>query len=75
MTVEQEPTLKRMCYEVRGYLVETVGCLELIQDAQTSSAEKEKYIEHATKQGRRALEVSEKLFKPLCVVDPHPIEW
>ena len=31
MTVEQE-TMKRLGYEVRGYLVDTVGALELIQE-------------------------------------------
>lgn len=75
MTVEQEPTRKRMSYEVRGYLESAVGCLELIQDAETSSADKQKYLELATKRARRALELSEELFKAICVVDPSPIEW
>jgi hypothetical protein len=75
MTVEQEPTLKRMCYEVRAYLVQTVGGLELLQDAETSSVDKQKYMAILTKQAGRALETSEKLFKAICVLDPHPIEW
>jgi hypothetical protein len=75
MTVEQEPTLKRMGYDVRCYLVGVVGYLELLQDEETTSADKQKCIEKATKQARRALELSEGMFKAICVVDPNPIEW
>ena len=75
MTVEQEPTIKRMCYDVRGGLVNTVGYLELLQDAETSSADKQKCIEKATKQATMALETAEKLFKAICVLDPDPIQW
>jgi hypothetical protein len=75
MAVEQEPTIKRLGYEVRGYLVATVGYLELLQDADTSSADKQKCVEKATKQAQRALKLSEELFKAICLVDPHPLEW
>jgi hypothetical protein len=75
MTVEQEATIEHMCYDVRGGLVNTVGYLELLQDAETSSADKQKCIEIATKQATIALETAEKLFKAICVVEPDPIEW
>jgi len=74
MTAEQEPTIKRMCYEVRGYLANTVGVLELLQEGGASSAEKQKYMDIVTKQARSGLEMAEKLFRAICVVDPHPIE-
>ena len=75
MTVEQEPTNKHLRYDVRCYLVNTVGALELLQDAETSSADKQKLMEHATKQSKAALETVEKLFKAICVLDPSPIQW
>lgn len=49
--------------------------LELLQEAEVSSAEKQRYMEIATKQATRGLEMSEKLFKAICLVDPSPLEW
>ena len=63
MTVQQEPTNKHLCYDVRCYLVNTVGALELLQDVETSSDDKLKLMENATKQSKAALEAVEKLFE------------
>ena len=75
MTVQQEPTNKHLCYDVRCYLVNTVGALELLQDVETSSDDKLKLMENATKQSKAALEAVEKLFKAICALDPGPIQW
>jgi hypothetical protein len=75
MTVQQEPTHKRLCYDVRCYLVNTVGALELLQDVETSSDDKQKLVGQATKQSKAALETVEKLFKGICALDPGPIQW
>ena len=73
MTVEQEPTNKFLCYYVRHYLVNTIGALGLLQDPETSSADRQKCLELATRDAKRALETASKLFDAICVLDPGPI--
>jgi hypothetical protein len=73
MTVEQEPTNKLLCYYVRHYLVNTIAALEGLQDPETTSANRQKHMELATTQARKALETADRLFKAICFLDPGPM--
>jgi hypothetical protein len=62
-----------MCYDIRCYVVNTLGCLELIQEKRSRSSNKTvvaKALGMAARQNKAAVETVEKLFQSLCSTEP-----
>jgi len=62
-----------MCYDIRCYVVSTLGCLELLQEKLSRSSNKTvvaKLLSIAGKQNKAAVETVEKLFQSLFSTEP-----
>lgn len=58
-----------MCYDLRACITSVIGNLELYQDAETPQENKQRMLERATKEARRAFDMTEGTFKAICAVD------
>ena len=62
-----------MCYDIRAYVVSTLGCLELLQQKLSRSSNKTvvtKVLAMAARQNKAAVETVEKLFQSLSSTEP-----
>jgi hypothetical protein len=60
------PRQKLLCYDVRCYVINTLGYLEMLQETKLNQSDSEKALQGAFRQTKAAVDAVEELFKVIC---------